>query len=280
MLRPPHIRYDRLFVYYFDRAALPFFKDPDLIGTWVEDDNAILFFHRDRSELVQELCTASGASLIYQAELGYEDWEAGTGISHFATRFLDIRPLWEKGDGAVDIEREILLDPSVIFGSGFHATTRLCLETLETYLAESGERISSVIDLGTGTGLLAIAAARLGADRVTAVDHNPLACDVARRNVALNGCQDSVEVIRTDLKQELPELAGHDLVIANLYKGLLQALFADPRFWRAKTYLLSGFIAGMEGELLAALPPGLKVLNRSGRDGWRIWLLRNHLQDI
>ena len=134
-------------------------------------------------------------------------------------------------------------------------------------------RYDRLFDLGTG--LLAIAAARLGAGRVTAVDNNPMACEVARRNVALNGCQARVKVVQADLKQELPDLDGYDLVIANLYKGLLQRLFADPRFWRAKNCLLSGFIAGMEGDLLAALPPGeVRVLQRGQRDMWRLWLLQ------
>jgi ribosomal protein L11 methyltransferase len=276
MLRPPHTRYDRLFVYYFDRLELPPVLDPDLIGTWVEDDNAILFFHRAKDELVRELCVATGASIIYQAELGYRDWEAGTDIGPFATRLLAVRPLWEKAGEATAGRQEIVLDPSVIFGSGFHATTRLCLETLESVFTESEQRIESVLDLGTGTGLLAIAAARLGAGRVTAVDNNPMACEVALRNVALNDCQARVTVVQADLKQGVPELGGYDLVIANLYKGLLLALFAEPRFWQARNYLLSGFITAMEGELLAALPPGdIRVLHRGSREMWRLWLLRN-----
>ena len=275
MLRPPHTRYDRLFVYYFDRLDLPPVDDPDLIGTWVEDDNAILFFHRAKDGLVRDLCAASGATIIYQAELGYRDWEAGTDIGPFATRFLAIRPLWENYGPCAEGRREIVLDPSVIFGSGFHATTRLCLETLEYVFTESGQQVDSVVDLGTGTGLLAIAAARLGARKVLAVDNNPMACEVARRNVALNDCQARVSVVQADLKQGLPDLGGHDLVIANLYKGMLLGFFADPRFWRARDYLLSGFIAGMEGDLLAALPPGqVQVLHRTTRDIWRLWLLR------
>ncbi|MFZ5796807.1 MAG: 50S ribosomal protein L11 methyltransferase [Thermodesulfobacteriota bacterium] len=276
MLRSPHTKYDRLFVYYFDRLDLPPVDDPDLIGTWVEDDNAILFFHQAREELVQSICAATGATIIYQAELGYRDWEAGTDIGPFATKHLAIRPVWEEGTTAGDGRREIVLDPSVIFGSGFHATTRLCLETLETMLRESGQRIDRVVDLGTGTGLLAIAAARLGAGQVLAVDNNPMACAVARRNVELNDCRDKVTVVQADLHQGLPDLRDQDLVIANLYRGLLLALFAEPKFWTAGNYLISGFTPGMEGELLAALPTDtVRLLHRGGREMWRIWLLRN-----
>lgn len=153
---------------------------------------------------------------------------------------------------------------------------RVCLETIERLLPESGGEIETVVDLGTGTGLLAIAAAKLGARLVTAVDSNPLACQVACRNVALNACGSRVNVVQADLNREMPDLAGCDLVIANLYRTLLLGLFAEESFWRAKMYLLSGFIAGMEGEMLAALPPDrLRMLYRGQRDVWRLWLLRN-----
>jgi ribosomal protein L11 methyltransferase len=230
MLRAPYTYYDRLHVYYLDRRDFPQVQDPDLIGTWIEDDTAILFFHKAKEELITALCRQSGASVVYQADLGYQDWEAGIQITSFATKTLRIRPVWEP---FVEIEAgtsEILLDPSVIFGSGFHATTRLCLETLELIILESGMKINSVLDLGTGTGLLAIAAAKLGVSRVTAMDNNPLAIAVARQNVAMNSCADVVDVQQFDLMGPLPEM-GYDLVITNLYKGLLIRLFDDTGFW-------------------------------------------------
>lgn len=275
MLRSPHTRYNRLHVYYFDRLDLPPINDPDHIGTWIEDDNAILFFHTNKDELVRDICNRTKAKIIYQADLDYQDWESGIVIESFSTKSLTVRPVWEKEENN-DFFQEITLDPSVIFGSGFHATTRLCLETLELILLESGLKIDSMIDLGTGTGLLAIAAAKLGVGRVTAVDNNPMACDVARRNVALNSCGSIVEVCQQNLLAELPETGQYDLVVANLYKGLLLNLFEKERFWRARTYLISGFIAGMEGDLLAALPEkDIQVLHRGNSEMWRLWLLKN-----
>jgi ribosomal protein L11 methyltransferase len=275
MLRPPYTSYDRLHVYYLDQKALPPVTDPDLIGIWIEDETAILFFHKEKAVFVDDLCRQTGAKIIYQAELGYQDWEAGVTITSFATKTLHIRPVWEK---AVDIpagEEEILLDPSVIFGSGFHATTRLCLETLELFLLESGMEINSVLDLGTGTGLLAIAAAKLGVGRVTALDNNPLAVDVARRNVSVNDCANIVDVQPFDLMQGLPEVEKYDLVITNLYKGLLITLFTDPSFWHDSAYIVSGFIPGMEADLLAALPADkIQMLHRANSEQWRLWLLQ------
>jgi len=279
MLQPPYTRYDRLYVYYLDKRDLPAFSDPDLIGTWIEDETAILFFHRPKEQLVDKLCSACGATIVYQADLNYQDWEAGVEITSFATSYLAVRPLWEDKPTVDPSRQEIVLDPSVIFGSGFHATTRLCLETLETVFFESGERIRSVLDLGTGTGLLAIAAARLGAERVTALDNNPLAVDVARKNVQLNGCAVQVDVCHHDLQNGLPEM-NYDLVITNLYKGLLLQLFENPDFWQPRLFMVSGFIPGMEPDLLAALPTdGVQMLHRVNREQWRLWLLRKKKHD-
>ncbi|RUM37760.1 MAG: hypothetical protein DSY70_09230 [Desulfobulbus sp.] len=274
MLRPPYTCYSRLYVYYLDRCDLPSIVDPDLIGIWIEDETAILFFHQPKEDFIASLCRASGASIVYQAELGYDDWEAGVEIRSFSTKTLQIRPVWEPEGNLQPGMQEILLDPSVVFGSGFHATTRLCLETLELVILESGMKINSVLDLGTGTGLLAIAAARLGVRRIVALDNNPLAVDVARKNVQRNLCGDQIDVQPFDLMESLPDM-DFDLVITNLYKGLLIRLFEDTGFWHNGLYLVSGFIPGMEPDLLAALPSrGIKMLHRGNAEQWRLWLLQ------
>jgi len=275
MLKKPYTRYDQLYVYNLDQCTLPDFEDPDLIGIWIEDDTAILFFHKPKEEFIASLCRQTGARIIYQADLNYQDWEAGVEITSFKTRYLTVRPVWEEQQAIEADRQEILLDPSVIFGSGFHATTRLCLETLELLMVQSGERIRSVLDLGTGTGLLAIAAARLGAERITALDNNPLAIAVAEKNVQLNGCEGQIVVCQHDLQQGLPDMK-YDLVITNLYKRLLLQFFDNPDFWQPSFYMVSGFIPGMEPDLLAALPPHkVQMLHRADREQWRLWLLRN-----
>ena len=144
MLRPPYTSYDRLHVYHLDTTAIPAIDDPDLIGVWIEDKTAVLFFHHAKESLVTELCESHRCSLIYQAELDYRDWEAGQVISTFSVAGVTVAPVWETG-GA-----DIRLDPGVIFGSGFHPTTRTCLETLVTYLKTPEMHIDTVLDLGTG----------------------------------------------------------------------------------------------------------------------------------
>jgi ribosomal protein L11 methyltransferase len=274
MLRPPYTRYDQLFVYNFDRIDLGTIDDPDLIGTWIEDHTAILFFHREKKELVQNICNRSNAKIIYEANLNYQDWEAGLDITTFSVPPLVVAPLWELDQLAPgDNEIAIKLDPSVIFGSGFHASTRLCLQTLCDVIGSGMDTISSMVDLGTGTGLLSLGAAKLGVEDIRSYDNNPFACSVAQKNVKLNGCEGQITVQEADLRAALPD-TNVDLVVANLYKGLLLDFFKNPDFWHAKYYIISGFIPSMEEELLAALPIGqIKLLERRKKETWRLWLL-------
>lgn len=278
MLRAPYTRYNHLYVYNFNTTDIGDVDDPDLIGTWIEDDTAILFFHREKQELVDSICRRKGVEIIYQADLDYRDWEAGLDITSFTVGPLTVSPVWERKKEE-KINRndsiDIVLDPSVIFGSGFHPTTRLCLQTLTWLYQDVNLPINSVIDFGTGTGLLAIGAAKLGAANVTGYDYNPFACQVARKNVALNDCQETVTIRQGNLLAQLPEVDS-DLVICNLYKGLLVHLFNNSRFWSSTYYLISGFIPSMEEELLSALPmKNLKLIDRQSSDNWRLWLLKN-----
>lgn len=273
MLQTPHTHYERLWVYYLDRCDLPPIHDPDFIGTWIEDEHAILFFHQPKETLIKQICQAENISLIYEADLDYQDWEAGIPITSFSTKYLTVRPVWE-GKSQNDEHIDLCLDPSVIFGSGFHPSTRLCLEVLELVLCQSGAKIETMLDLGTGTGLLAIAAAKLGCKKVQAVDNNPLAVRVALANVQRNDCSSVVSVAQADLLDKLPETEC-DLIVANLYKGLLVKLLEDPLFWQAKMYMLSGFMPGMEAELLAALGERkVQILHRGNSGPWRLWLLQ------
>jgi len=271
MLRPPHITYSRLYTYHLDRRDLPEISDPDLIGAWIEEETTILFFHRPKERLVESLCRTHGVQILYQADIDYTDWEAGREIGPFSVGKMTVAPVWEK------CPADIVLDPSVIFGSGFHPSTRLCLEALLKYTENPGNSLTSALDLGCGTGLLAIAAARRGVERITACDNNRLACQVARANAARNQVEDQITVLEADLRHQCPDTAGVDLVMANLYKGLMAELFANPSFWQGKLYLLSGFIPAMEEELLAALPGrGLRFLERNRSERWCVWVLTTH----
>ena len=274
MLKPPYTCYDQLHVYNFDRTDLGEINDPDLIGTWIEDETAILFFHKEKKELIEKVRKRTGAAILYKAQLNYQDWEAGLDITTFSVPPLVIAPIWEVEQLTLqEGEIAIHLDPSVIFGSGFHPTTRLCLQVICDIITSDSTAVQSMVDLGTGTGLLSIGAARLGVPKIRCYDNNPFACDVAEKNVQLNNCEKQIQVNQADLRAQLPD-TNVDLVVANLYKGLLLEFFDNRDFWNAKYYIISGFVPSMEEELLAALPmDNLKLLERRKSETWRLWLL-------
>lgn len=268
MLKSPYIKYIRLFIYYLDRMDIPKVDDPDLIGVWSEDNTAILFFHCDKDDLVARICHDNDCKIIYQADLDYEDWEAGQQISRFKAGSFTVAPVWDKEDA------DIILDPSVIFGSGFHPSTRTCLQLVDKYVKTPELSITSMLDLGTGTGLLSIAAAKHGVKQITAIDNNPFACKVAQANCSYNQMESQISIQEKDLRSHAPRTKGVDLVVANLYRGLLEELFQTSSFWQGNLYILSGFVKSMEPELLAALPADkLRFLERTRKDQWCFWVI-------
>ncbi len=247
---------------------MPPVHDPDLIGVWLEDNTAILFFHKNKDALIGRICQANGCAIIYQADLAYEEWEAGYKISPFTAGSITVAPVWQETDA------DIVLDPSVVFGSGFHPTTRTCLELVDKYVRTPELTIDSMLDLGSGTGLLSIAAAKHGVGQITAIDNNHLACQVAQANCRYNHVEGQISVREMDLRINPPQTKGVDLVVANLYRGLLDELFTTPSFWQGNLYILSGFIKSMEPELLAALPADkLRFLERTRKGQWCIWVV-------
>lgn len=264
MLRPPYAHYQRLHTYHFNRRLLPpLVEDPDFIGLWQESDSAIYFFHQAKEEAMAALARRTGATLFYQAEVEYRDWEAGQEITPFTVGPLRIAPVWDPAGG------DIVIDPGVVFGSGFHPTTRLCLEGL--LAVQTTRPARRLVDLGTGSGLLALGGAKLGLKSVFACDFNPLACQVAKANSRRN--QVRVDVAACDLFASFPRGQG-GILVANLHLELLLHLFTVPSFWQHDFLILSGFRSSQEEQVLAALPAaGIRFYDRRQRDSWCCWLL-------
>ena len=125
-----------------------------------------------------------------------------------------IKPTWEKLDSAPD-DIVVEIDPGMAFGTGYHPTTQLCLLALQD-LVKAGD---IVCDVGTGSAVLAIAAALLGAERVVGLDNDTVAVEVAQANVAHAGLADSVEIIRAESPCAFAGKA--DLVVANIIAKVL-----------------------------------------------------------
>lgn len=160
-----------------------------------------------------------------------------------------VAPPWDQREfSGADIT--IVINPSTGFGTGHHETTRLCLLLIQQL--ELADR--TVIDVGTGSGVLAIAAAKSGAGRVVAVDNDPDAVRNARENLLANGCEDVIEVVEGDLASLSRPPA--DIVVANLTAGVIQQNSAAlARLVRpGGLLLLSGFGPRDLDELTAAFP--------------------------
>ncbi|HEX3693645.1 MAG TPA: 50S ribosomal protein L11 methyltransferase [Solirubrobacteraceae bacterium] len=187
---------------------------------------------------------------------------------------LHVRPPWEPPSQSSEAI-EIVIDPAQAFGTGSHATTRLCLELLLA-LAASDPARPSVLDVGTGSGVLAIAAAKLGYSPVLALDNDPLSVKAAAANARVAGV--AIDVRRHDLRSPTPSAP---LVIANLLRPLLVQL-ADSLEridGRAPAHVIaSGLLceeAAEVGELLAARLD-LSVREHSERGEWAaLWLSRD-----
>jgi ribosomal protein L11 methyltransferase len=181
-------------------------------------------------------------------------------------RRLVIKPTWR--DYAPNPDDLIIeMDPGMAFGSGLHATTRLCLEAMEIYLRPG----ASVLDVGTGSGILAVAAARLGALQVLALDTDPLAVRVARENVALNKVEVVARVEVGTVQISNVKSPVWDLVVANILAEtiieLMPALATDLA--AGGTLVASGIILDRAEAVVSALSEnGLSLVERRKDGEW------------
>lgn len=183
---------------------------------------------------------------------------------------LAVRPPWEAPVGA---DVELTIDPAQAFGTGAHATTRLCLELLLSLVDGDAAR-GPLLDLGCGSGVLAIAAAKLGFDPVRAVDFDPLSVDATRENAAVNDVE--FDTARCDLRTDA--LPGAPTVLANLLRPLLldyARRLGEPSAPPAPdTLIASGLLTHEADEIAAAFAVhGLRERDRRERGEWAALLL-------
>jgi ribosomal protein L11 methyltransferase len=265
--------YDKLFIYELsDEISVKGDAfGPDFIGCWNEAGSSFLFFSREHDEEVGKWLAQEGkAKPVSQYVMDYRDWQAGEDLKPFRAEKLVICPPWEEAE-ITEGEILIRLDPGVVFGAGLHPTTRGCLNALwRVYQVDSPQK---VLDIGTGTGILAIAAAKLGARKVIAIDLNQLAVETARKNVLLNGVDDRVEVKWGEAEAFAGEKA--DLVLANLHFQAINALLKREEFLSKRWIVLSGLFQGQADGILTEMEKWrFKIHDRMNENRWATLVLR------
>jgi ribosomal protein L11 methyltransferase len=243
------------------------------------DDRWLVFFGSpdDRDRAAEALSAAMHDRVAAEPmDVADEDWaqRSQQGLGAVEVGRVVIAPPWAVPDREASAPGRItvVIQPSMGFGTGHHATTRLCLALLQR-LDLSGR---TVLDVGTGSGVLALTALALGARSVLAVDDDPDAIESARENSALNGGAAGLELRVGDFRGLPPN--HFDLVVANLTGGLL-ARSADVLAGAVASggsLVISGVTLEEEAEVLRALAPWMALVERLTEDEWTAALLRHH----
>jgi len=260
------IPYQNLYIYEISGEisnARNFLKQ-DFIGCWNEGKTSFLFFSQPHDEEVESFIKKKEYLVLSRNILDYTAWQAGEELKPFQVGNLIISPPWED----VKVKKgQILvhLDPCVVFGTGYHPTTRSCLQaTWEIYQKEKPKK---VLDLGTGSGILALAAIKWGAEKVLAVDCNELAVETASRNVLSNGESERTEVRRGKAEDFINEKA--DLVCANIHLQVIESLLKKKAFFRKRWLILSGIFEKDTHEIERRLKQkSVRIVQRLQEKNW------------
>ncbi|HYA43021.1 MAG TPA: 50S ribosomal protein L11 methyltransferase [Syntrophobacteraceae bacterium] len=199
--------------------------------------------------------------LTARYDLPYEKWQ-DVSVSQISLGSFDIRLAPAPADNPAGIS--IVIDPGVVFGSGLHPATQGCLLAISEIFRTNS--IHTAVDFGTGTGVLAIACALAGAKFVPAIDRNPIALRVARRNLRANGVEGRVALVEADV----PECLGMqpDLFIMNLEWPILKKILAAGEWRGARRVVLAGFLESRADEVKRSVQPEFRVDNVIQREGW------------
>ncbi|RYL91569.1 50S ribosomal protein L11 methyltransferase [Sporolactobacillus sp. THM7-4] len=238
-------------------------------------------------ETVEEIKQSINNLLLYDIDLGdnqlsfsehnEEEWSTAWKKYYKPVTIgkqITITPTWVDYRSDKKDRHVIELDPGMAFGTGTHPTTVLCIEALERFMPHG----ASVLDVGTGTGVLAISAAKLGADRVLAVDIDQVAVQSAQLNVKLNKVQNIVQVRQNNLVDNIEP--GFDMIVGNLLAEIVVRLAEEGAAAVLKPgglLIASGIIQTKKSEVKEALAGhGFQVIDELTRKDWVALIAKKH----
>lgn len=261
----------------WDYSDIPLKKDTDAVtvNAWLPKDFLLderLKILRARLDKLSETIDTAPCEINMES-VKEEDW-ANNWKKYFHTakagEKIVVKPSWEdyeKKDGEIVIE----LDPGCAFGTGTHPTTSMCIKFMEKYLKAS----MRLFDVGTGSGILAVCAAKLGLKDIQAADYDNVAVKVAQKNIEENNVTDKIECFQSNILHDFKGKA--DFICANIIADIIIRLFVQlpKRLNKNGILLASGIIDGrLEDIKKAAKKQHLKIIDMKREGGWAALLLK------
>ncbi|HIE29521.1 TPA: 50S ribosomal protein L11 methyltransferase [Candidatus Poribacteria bacterium] len=236
------------------------FPTDDLIGNRIAK---IKTFLQELQEIGLEIRPAQIEIKSITDERWSESWKSAFPPLRIGQRFI-VSPRWNKITPSSE-QVVIWLDPGMAFGTGYHPTTQLALSLLEEVIS-GGERVA---DIGTGSGILAIAAAKLGADKVIATDIDKTVIPIAQENARINGVEEKIEIV---VGNAFESLSGrYDIIVVNILTKVILPIIPDcPNYLKADGLLIfSGILTEeMPNIESAARFNGLQIVKTVTKEDW------------
>lgn len=253
---------------YFDENILNIEEGAVIKAYYKEDEkfNTYLKYVKDSVENLEQFGFDKGKGIVTTLKVNEEDWENNWKKYYKPTKIGEkvvIKPIWEeykKNPEEIIVE----LDPGMAFGTGTHETTRMCIESLEKYVREE----DVIFDIGTGSGILAITAAKLNAKMVVGVDLDEVAVDSAKKNVGFNDL-DNIKIIHGDLMDVVKGKAN--VIVANIIADIIIVLSKDVKSFLEKGgyFISSGIIKDRKEEVVSSLKEnGFKIKEIKEQGEW------------
>jgi len=219
---------------------------------------------KDRTEEIKHLFPG-GRVEITETEVTAENWATSWKAFYKPEKIGDrvvVKPSWEEYQEQKD-DVVVEMDPGMAFGTGNHPTTAMCIRALEEYIFPQ----CRVLDIGTGSGILAVTAAKLGAGHVLAVDHDPISIDATVQNISLNQVGDQVSVLQGDLVSGIKD--KFDILVANIIADVIIRLIPQTLSLLEKNsiFISSGIIKDRMAEVEEAFVKNSFIIDKVFEEG-------------
>jgi len=244
---------------YFDETIIDVNNEVVVKGYYKEDDKFEGYLEEIKTGVnkLVEFGLDKGLGSVTANKVNEEDWENNWKKYYKPIKVgekIVIKPIWEEYSKNPD-EIIVELDPGMAFGTGTHETTRMCIKALERHVKED----TTVFDIGTGSGILSIAAAKLGAMKTIGVDLDPVAVESAKQNVSYNDLN-NIEIVYGDLMEVVKGKAN--IVIANIMADIIMFLTEQVKAFIVEGgyFISSGIILNKKDEVINKLTEcGFKI---------------------